>query len=185
MKLNMIVIKMLSEKAGIDVTTKAGSEFLRNDIESKIGEALSLNTIKRLTGILQYESNPREITLEIIARYLGYKDYNLLQTTINNKISDFNTLSNFIDLKLQPIGKEILIKWEPERVIKIRHAGEGVYQVEESVNSKLLKGDVLSLSQIAVGFPFLVKEVVRGGQLLGSYTAACTEGVSSIETNNE
>lgn len=184
MKLNVIVIKMLSEKAKVDVTTKAGSEFLRNDIESKTGEALSLNTIKRLTGILPYTSNPREITLDIVARYLGYKDYNILQATINNNISDFNTLPNFIDLKLQPIGKEILIKWEPGRIIKIRHTGEGVYQVEGSVNCKLLKGDMLTLSQIAEGFPFMVKEVVRGGQVLGSYTAAKTEGVLSIESKN-
>ena len=184
MKLNGIVIKMLTEKSGVDVSTKAGAEFLRNDIESTTGEALSLNTIKRLTGILTYNSDPREITLDIIARYLGYKDYNLLLTAINNKISDFNTLSNFIDLNSQPVGREFIIKWEPDRVIKIRHMGDGVYRVEESFKSKLLKGDLLSLSQIAEGFPFMVKEVVREGQILGSYTAAQTEGVLSIESNN-
>lgn len=181
MKLNGIVIKMLSEKAKIDVTTKAGAEFLRNDIESVTGEALSLNTIKRLTGILAYNSDPREITLDIIALYLGYKDYKFLLTAITNKISDFNTSSNFIDLNSQPVGKEIIIKWEPDRVIKIRHIGEGVYRVEESQNSKLFMGDLLTLSQISEGFPFMVKEVVRGGKMLGSYTAAQTEGVLSIE----
>ena len=185
MKLDSTIISLLSEKAGKDISTKAGAEFLRNDIEARTGEALSLNTIKRLVGILHYDSSPREITLNILAKYLGYSNWNQLLNAIQYKISDFNTPTNFIDLKLQPIGKEILIKWEPGRVIKIRHAGEGVYQVKESVNSKLLKGDVLTLSQIAVGFPFMVKEVVRGGQLLGSYTAACTEGVSSVETNNE
>ena len=184
MKLNEIVIKMLSEKSGVDVSTKAGAEFLRNDIESQTGEALSLNTIKRLTGILQYDSNPREITLDILARYLGYKDFNLLKSTINNKVSDFNTTPNFIDLSSQPLNKIFIIKWEPDRSLKISHLGEGVYQVEESVNSKLLAGDFLTLSQISEGFPFMVKEVVRGGKVIGSYTAARTEGVFSIETDN-
>lgn len=184
MKLNVIVIKMLSQKARIDVTTKAGSEFLRNDIESETGEALSLNTVKRLTGILSYTSTPREITLNIIARYLGYKDYSLLQATIDNKISDFNTPPNFIDLSSQPVGKDIVITWKPDRVIKILHLGDGIYRVEESLNSKLSKGDMLTLSQVSEGFPFMVKEVIRGGQVLGSYTAAQTEGVFSIELNN-
>lgn len=181
MKLNAVVLNMLSEKAGMDVTTKAGAEFLRNDIESRTGEALSLNTIKRLTGILSYDSEPREITLDIIARYLGYHDFNQLQAVLQNKISDFNTLPNFVDLKSQPIDKIFIIKWEPGRVIKIRHLGEGIYQVEESVNSKLLKGDKLTLSQIAEGFPFMVREVVRENKSLGSYTAAQIEGLSSVE----
>lgn len=184
MKLNGIVIKMLSEKSGMDVSTKAGAEFLRNDIESSTGEALSSNTIKRLTGILPYDSEPREITLDIIARYLGFKNFKILQSAINNKISDFNSIPGFIDLTSQPVGKEITIKWEPDRVIKIRHIGEGIYRVDESINSKLLTADLLTLSQIAEGFPFMVKEVVREGKSLGSYTAAQTEGIFSIETKN-
>lgn len=184
MKLDAVVLGMLSEKAMTDVTTKAGAEFLRNDIEARIGEALSLNTIKRLTGILPYNCEPREVTLDIIARYLGYRDYNQLQLAIQNKISDFNTLSSFIDLKSQPLGKEIVIKWNPRRILNIRHLGQGVYRVEQSINSKLLTGDELKLSQIAEGFPFIVKEVVREGRPIGNYTAAQTEGVSYIELKN-
>lgn len=185
MKLNTVVLDMLSEKAGTNVTTKAGAEYLRNDIEARTGEALSINTIKRLTGNLPYDSEPREVTLDIIAQYLGYRNFAQLQNLVQDKISNFNTLPGFIDLKSQPVNREIIIKWEPGRVIKIRHLGEGNYIVEESLNSKLLRGDELILSQIAEGFPFMVKEVVRDEKSLGNYTAAQIEGVSSIEVKND
>lgn len=184
MKLNRIVIKMLSEKAKIDVTSKIGAEFLRNDIEARTGEALSLNTIKRLTGILHYDSSPREVTLDIISKYLGYHNWHQLNSNIQNRISDFNIPSNFIDLQGLPIKKEVIVKWQPNRLIHLEHQNNGNFLVIKSENSKLIEGDVLYLSQIAIGFPFMVKEVRRDGNSLGNYTAAQIEGLSSIEIIN-
>ena len=184
MKLNKILIKMLAEKTGRDVTTVTGADYLRNDIESSTGENLSLNTVKRLTGVLPYDSSPRESTLEIIARYLGYTTWQLLVNDLNNKVSDFNVGHGFIELERFPFGKEISIEWQPRRRIMIRHLGNGKYSVVKAENSKLLSGDILSLSQIRVGFPFIVKEVTRNGVSLGNYTAALSEGISSIEIIN-
>lgn len=181
MKLNGNIIKLLNEKTGKDVTTPPGAEFLRNDIESKVGERLSLNTIKRLTGIINYESSPRISTLDILSQYLGYKDWHKLMQTLNGKISHFNYDENFIDLLSLPLGKQIKIGWYPDRQITIEHKGNGIYLILESANSKLNSGDFLTLSQIALGFPFMVKEVVRESKSLGNYIAAIDEGISFIE----
>lgn len=184
MKLNGVIIKMLADKARVNVETKNGAEFLRNDIESRTGEALSLNTVKRLVGILPYDSSPREITLDIIARYLGYNNWPLLNSAVQNKISDFNVTSGFIDLIELPENSEIIIKWHPDRILHIVHHYKGKYEVRRSDKSKLLEGDILFLSHIAVGFPFMVKEVIRKGETLGNYTAAQIEGIYSIEFIN-
>ena len=184
MKLNGAIIHLLNAKAKIDVTTKAGCDYLRNDIEAKTGEALSLNTVKRLVGILNYDSSPREITLDIIARYLGFANHIQMQMAVQDKISEFNTPTEFIDLSVLPEGARILIKWNPDRTLRLRHLAYGSYLVEESSNSKLTAGDILELSQIALGFPFMVKNVTRSGRILGNYTAAKTEGLSSIEVIN-
>ena len=181
MKLNKILIKMLSEKTGRDVTTLSGADYLRNDIEASTGENLSLNTVKRLTGVLPYESEPRQSTLEIIAKYLGYGSWKLLSDYVNNKISEFNTANGFIELTTLPLGCEIILSWQPNRRILIRHIGKGNYIVVKAENSKLLAGDTLSLSQIAIGFPFIVKQVIREGRDIGNYTAAPSEGLSSIK----
>lgn len=81
-------------------------------------------------------------------------------------------------------GCKVVIKWNPNREILIRHSGNGEYIVEKAQNSKLLEDDHLFLSQIAVGFPLMVKEVVRKGKSLGNYLAAQSEGISYLEVLN-
>ena len=182
--LNKIYIKLLSEKCGKDITHPSGVDFLRNDIEAVTGEALSLNTLKRLIGLLPYESLPRRTTLDILAKYLGYSSWELFEEGIHGRISDFNTPSGFIDMAGLEKGQTVVITWNPERQIRIIHQGKGRYIVEDSINSKLSKNDILYLSQVAKGFPFMVKEVVREGKSLGNYTAAQLEGVTFITLIN-
>ena len=181
MKLNQTVIDLLSEKAGKDVTTSYGADYLRNDIEVVTGESLSLNTVKRLVGILPYDSTPRLITFNIISKYLGFSSWQLLQEYLTGKISDFNVDDFFIDMTNQPLNRIIKIKWQPDRYIAIKHLGNAMYIVTESINSKLHSNDVLYLSQIGEGFPFIVKMVERNGVSLGNYIAAKKTGIGSIE----
>lgn len=171
---------MLSKKAGYRVDTPAGASRLVLDIESVTGEHLGLNTIKRITGILAYNNSPREATLDIIARYLGYDSWLILSKVINNKVSYFGTESSFIDLNDLPPGAELSFSWEPDRTIRIRHIGEGRYRVIEAENSKLISHDILTLSQIAEGFPLVVKEVERDGKKLGPYMGATPTGIKNI-----
>lgn len=182
MKLNQTLIDLLSEKAGRDVTTANGAEYLRNDIEAVTGEYLSRNTVKRLVGNLPYESTPRILTLNIVSNYLGFSSWQLLQEYLSGRISDFNVEDAFIDLTTQPLGRVVILRWQPDRYVSIRHLGKGKYEVEESRNSKLNVGDILHLSQVAQGFPFMVKTVERNGESLGTYVAAKKLGIDSIET---
>lgn len=181
MKINSLVIKMLSMKVGLDVTTPSGATYLRDDIESAIGERLSANTIKRLVGTLSYESIPRDTTLDILAQYLGYSSWKLLNEYIQNKISGFNVDDTFIPLFSQPKGREIVLEWDPDRIIKIRHLEEKEYEVVSSVNSKLQTNDKLKLSYIAQGFPLMIAEVIRNGKSLGNYIASSSFGLKRIK----
>lgn len=177
---NPILITMLSEKAGINVSTPAGAEWLRNDIEKVTGENLSINTIKRITGVLEYEGTHRTIMLDIIARYLGYSSWSVLDNVLQEKISFFGDEKDTLDLEKLPLGQLLEICWDPDRLILLRHAANRIFTVVESRNSKLQAGDTLKLSQIAPGFPFYASDVTRDGHSLGTYTAATINGVNSI-----
>lgn len=177
---NPILISMLSEKAGINVSTPAGAEWLRNDIEKVTGENLSINTIKRITGVLEYEGTHRTIMLDIIARYLGYSSWSVLDKVLQEKISFFGEEKDALDLEKLPPGQLLEICWDPDRLISLRHTANKIFTVVESRNSKLQAGDTLKLSQIAPGFPFYASDVTRDGHSLGTYTAATINGVNSI-----
>ena len=82
MKLNNIHIEKLSAKAGQDVTTPWGATILQLDIETATGQRLSINTVKRLVGVITSNvKKPRSYTLKIISDYLGYPDWRLFCRT--------------------------------------------------------------------------------------------------------
>lgn len=181
MSANPILVKMLSEKAGRDVTTPSGADFLRNDIHTATGEPISINTIKRLVGILDYKGNHRLQLLNIIAKYLGYTSWSVLDEVLNQGISDFTTHNPFLELESLPKDQKIEIQWEPDRRLVIRHIEDRLYEVTDCRNAKLQAGDILTLYQIGVGFPFYAKDVKRDGRSLSNYTAANITGISKIK----
>lgn len=180
MTFDSVTIKLLNERAGYDVTTVDGATKLSCDIETVTGEHLGLNTVKRLVGVLPYESSPRQTTLDIIASYLNYPSWKILRDEINQRISRFNAENPFIELSALLAGEKLRLCWSPGRVIEISHRGNGIFEVTKSVNSRLSAGDILNLSQIAVGFPFVAKEVIRNNESLGCYSAADKTGLESI-----
>lgn len=180
-KLNPYIISMLSKKLGKDVTVPDGASSLAIAIESATGQHIGLNTIKRLVGILPYKYSPRYSTLEILAAFLGFQNWRVLETFVEKRISEFGENSQLIDMAKLPEGIEAILEWEPDRRIRIRHNKDAEYLVEEAVNSKLLRGDILTLTFAGEGFPLVVKSVVRNGNNLGTYTASPETGLRKLE----
>lgn len=181
MVFNPVIIHYLNMKVGCDVTTPAGATILANDIELKTGEKLAANTIKRLVGILPYESLPRITTLNIIGRYIGYKSWDAFMVAVKQGTSIFGDFYPFVEVcRLKP-NALISFEWEPDRQITLRHTHICFCEVISVTNSKLKEGDVLELAQLADGFPFFVKNVIRNGECLGSYTAATETGIHDLK----
>ena len=179
------IIDLLTKKAGRDVTTASGSAWLLQDIIVVTGEYLSLNTVKRLTGVLSTgpdssQLHLRDTTLNIIARYLGFKDYNDLQCYLADGTSQFRKADGLIYVEELPVGATIVVSWSPDRELVLRRLDSGEMLVETASNSKLEVNDRLQIAQIMSGHPLIVREVIRNGQSLGPYTAAPDYGVTFV-----
>ncbi len=185
MILNKRQLEKLSEKIHQDVTTPAGASVLALDIEDKTGTPLGLNTIKRLVGVLPADNTPRRTTLNIIANYLGYPDWNRLVEDTEMQGSGFGNGNIFIEMSDLEDETIVEICWRPDRRLLIRHDGNGQYEVLESENGKLIPGDLLSLSQLAVGFPFIADKVFRNEKPLGCYRAADGAGITRFNILEE
>ncbi len=182
MHLNPIQLKKLSEKIHQDAATPAGAAVLALDIEQKTGQTLSLNTVKRLVGVLPSDTTPRLSTLNIIANYLGYPDWQSLQADTEMQGSGFGENNIFKDMTTLEQGAKVEIAWLPDRRLLLRHDGNGQYEVIKSENCKLLPGDLLTLSKLAIGFPFIADKVFRDGHPLGAYHAAEGAGITLLLT---
>lgn len=82
----------LKIKRGKTPTEKwSGRDFqeIADDIYKKTSVKLSINTIKRVLGIIRYEGNPALSTRNTLVQYLGYKDWDdYLQTNFGLSLSE-------------------------------------------------------------------------------------------------
>ena len=185
MALDKVVVERLSERAGYPVDTPRGCENLHLDIQTALNleahECPSVNTLKRITGVLAYKGNPRRSTLDILARYIGYKNWPAMYNDITDyRCSGFNRPVTCYDMKELPTDTKVGIKWSPDRSLNLRHIGKGEYVVEKIRNGSLRVGDHVWLSQLVLRFPFFAKKVVRNNNNLGTYVSAQEWGIEQI-----
>lgn len=177
MTLSIKITELLKKKCGEDISTPSGVETLALDIESKTGEHIGVNTLKRLLGIINDERVPRISTLDIIARYLGYGNWSTMQQLDTGSNSDFGPMEDSIHTSQLPATQKIAITYHPDRTVIIQHLGGGHFTVLSSVNSKLHVGDKIQVSHLVASFPLLVSHVIRDGQDLGTFTAGKAQGI--------
>lgn len=132
MKLPDNIIMLLSRKAGVDVATPTGSDVLRHDIESATGQLLSLNTVKRLTGVIPYNCAPRPDTLKIIARYMGYPSWRLMEADSEGNVSLMGAPEGSVYPSGLLPGAVVEVTWEPGRRVTLRREPEGTFVVLEA-----------------------------------------------------
>ncbi|MBD5213610.1 MAG: hypothetical protein HDS75_02135 [Bacteroidales bacterium] len=146
-------------------------------------ENLSVNTLKRLFGFKTDKVVPRLSTMDIIAQYLGYPDYDSLIKDLGDDadISLFTPI-DCLEVKQLEKGTQIRVSYDPNRVFFLTYLGECQFIVNDIEGSKnIRKGDLLTITQLAVGHRFVVAHVVRDGMDLGGYESAKFKGVKSVE----
>ena len=100
----------IQKKSNITVSNSKDLKFLKEEIESVIGEAIGYNTLRRLFGFLE-KREPNSATLNRLASYLGYGSFSKYK---NNK-------SNYTDwyfqqFLLQIRGNNKITSTEVERL---------------------------------------------------------------------
>lgn len=168
---------------GGDIGAPSSIDRLNDDIRKKIGgQGLSMSTVKRLWGKTNDRHTPMPGTLEILARYAGYKgwkDFCLAMDGVNS--SDFIGTRVLRSLDMHP-GDTVRLGWNPSRTCTLRYLGDGRYEVVEQRNSKLSVGATFHADIIAHGQPlFVTNLVIPGADAPVGYIAGKTHGVEILE----
>lgn len=180
MPLSKELIKKVEARLGRPLKYSADCELLAQAIEDMTGERLGVTTIKRLFGFAGEQTEPRGTTMDIIAQYLGYSDMKDMASKLGNQ-SDISMFTPVDQLDINGLDEGTQISYDPDRVIVLTYIGDFRFIVNESINSKLRKGDKVHITQLAKGFELMVGEVVRDGKSIGSYHSAKNGGLTSIE----
>lgn len=182
MPLSKELIRKVEARLGRPLKYSSDCELLAQAIEDITGERLGVTTVKRLFGFAGEQTEPRGTTMDIIAQYLGYADMKDMASKLGNQ-SDISMFTPVDDLNIEYLdeGTQIQVTYDPDRVIVMTYIGNFRFIVNESINSKLRKGDKIHLTQLAREFEMLVLDVVRDGNSLGPYHSAKNGGLTSIE----
>lgn len=186
MEIERELLKRLQEKSGLALNQSSHFEVLAQAIFDLTGDRLGVNTIKRLFGFNIKKVVSRRSTLDILARYLDFTDFDtlLLELGEESDISAFSPVESVESSRL-PYGAHVKITYDPNRILKLKYLGNFKFCVEEAIGSKNLKeGDELIIAQIAVGHRLVASHVYRGGLDMGAYEAARSQGVKEIEVND-
>ena len=181
MTLDPYIQKLIRDRITCDLTRPSQFDALALDMESKTGEHIGVNTLKRLFGILP-DVTPTESTLQTVARYLGYGSWRLLAKAVEDKNSEIDGENTAIYPSDLPLGTKISISYEPQRHIVIKILADGLCRVESVSGGKLMVGDLLDVPMVIVDQPFIAKCLIRAGKDIGSYKGGIEGGVTSIFT---
>lgn len=177
------LLSEVERKYGRRVATSTDFESLSVVIEHQTGELISSSTLKRLWGYVSLNPTPRISTLDILSRFTGHKDFrHFCRSLTESKVfsSTFFSTRCTVTSDLS-VGQTVIVGWAPDRIIKIHYCGNHLFEVTESINSQLQKGDRFELSEIILGYPLFISRILRDGEYTPSYIAGQHGGINMLD----
>ena len=173
----------VENKYGRRIATTTDFESLSFVIEHQIGEQISSSTLKRLWGYVSLNPTPRIATLDVLSRYVGFRDFKGFCTSLKDSQAFTST---FFSSKCQTVaelaqGATVQIGWAPNRLVKLNYLGDFQFEVISSENSQLREGDRFELSEIIVGYPLYISRILRNGVYTPSYVAGQIDGINLLK----
>lgn len=178
------LVQTTNQTLGFIPRTPSDFNELCYDIKRKTGYSISLSSLKRLWGYVEYKSSPSPNTLNILARYNDFNDWEDFMN--NHDLSDQTETSGFIDGSVVDsesldTGDILLLRWENNKTCELEYLGEHRYHVLSSCNIKLLADDILTIHSMCVGLPFFAADILRGESVIPGYVGAKNTGIGSIQ----
>ncbi|MGN1215041.1 MAG: hypothetical protein ACI4TJ_02225, partial [Candidatus Cryptobacteroides sp.] len=152
-------------------------------IEKETGELLSPSTLKRLYGYVSLSTVPRKSTLDILARYLGKKNYCSFCTELHNDPALDSTFFSAKTVNSSSLDKGDLLRigWAPDRVVTLEYLGNDCFEVASSLNASLRAGDRFEQVSFMLGYPLYLTRIFREGEYTPAYVAGKKDGLNQIE----
>lgn len=178
------LVNITNSKFGFIPTTPSEFNELARIIQKETNRSLSLSSIKRIWGYVKYDGTPSVTTLNTLARYNGYNDWETFRVTVSGSTRDgesgflAQTLVNTSNLTP---GDRLLLKWGSDKSCEIECIGKMRFKVNKSANIKLEPGDTFNLTTICVGHPIYVSDIERGDIHIPAYYGAQRGGILDIQ----
>ncbi len=151
----------VEDAVGKQLCTPKDFDWLSNRIYSRLGELLSRNTLRRLWGNMRDDTHPRLSTLSILARYLGYSNFEAFcqQAETGGGESSSPIMNRRLTVGSGLLkGDRLRLTWLPDRVCDVEYNGSMHFSVVHAENTRLQPGDTFLCGIIIEGEPLYIDE---------------------------
>lgn len=162
-------IEQLKEKSGLSFDRASDFSTLATLIADETKHTIGVTTLKRLFGYIDDARETNQSTLNIIARYLGYKSWDLYVNSFRID-STWNSDHDTIWTENLMVGTKIEVAYLNRCVCfeVIEQDGFKALKVESANNSSLKIGDIAFIDRLRKRECLEARKVIRGS-VLGSY----------------
>ena len=182
LKLREMVEASVSRK----MKTPADFQFLTGVIQERCKETLGVTTLKRIWGYVEGYDTTRYSTLSILARCVGFHDWDDFLVNHNRSGESSNMVIGRV-LYPDDIPAEgyVRIAWSPDRRVLLKHLGDGAFEVMECENSKLKPGDTFHCSCFIIGEPLYLDNFVRDANPPTLFVVGNKGGLTEVRRERE
>lgn len=186
MKTSLEIIKLrklVEESIPRKIKTPSDFMYLSGVIFERCRETISETTLKRIWGYIEGYDSTRFHTLSVLARFVGYKDWEefLKENSVDPSEYSEEIMQKCLHSKNLNKGEKIYFSWAPNRECIVEYKGNDIFTILDSKNSKLLKGDNFTCTCFIEEQPLYIDELTRDGETYTMFVAGKNGGLKAIE----
>ena len=158
--------QLVAEAADHSIETSTDFIFLSGEIQGRLKETVSTSTLKRIWGYVDGYASIRTVTLDVLARFVGFPDWETFVTDYcetdsvqsSHKVMAKSLLSNEL-----AVGDNVEICWNPNRRCLLSYKGDNLFEVVESENAKMKVGNLFTCDRFTPNEPLYVEHITEDG----------------------
>lgn len=151
------LIDRLVAAIGRRLLTSVDYQYAAEWITGRTGQYISATTLKRIGGYIDEPVVTRRTTLDLLARALGYKDFEEFCSEAGAPLPDSDPArGNWLDTSELKRGAKIELTWYPDRRCIILFLGDDRWEVVEAVATRLKPGQRFRCSHFIAGEPLQI-----------------------------
>ena len=176
----------LEQRVGQQLQSPADFQLLIQQIWEKNHAVLSLSTVKRLWGYVESNGAPRLSTLNTLAQFLGFTDWNAYLVALEQRGGTESAMFTGEGIQTADLqaGDRIVVAWQPNRQCTFRYLGDNQFVVDSSKNAKLQQGTTFSAARFMIGQPMYLDNILLADGTRTSYVAGKRNGLTSVTQIN-
>ena len=173
--------RLICEAAGCEAGSPADLYTLKLFIESRTRETVGLTTVKRFWQYGGLSSQPRQSTLNVMARAIGYRSYDdFCEHYGDCSPSSDIVLGKGVKVTELKFGERLMLRWNPGREVVVEYLGNSTFRVLSSEGSKLHADDTFQAAFFALGHAAMLANVIHGNSCWPLYEIGQQGGLTLV-----